>query len=103
MSDNYDAEHGGLLHVCQLYHGDLETFYYHSLEDTNRNKVRRNKVPARFLNRPLYSEDMEELRWELNILRADGTHYGNPTVIKYLRECGYDVSDPIKDRMKMVG
>ncbi len=82
------------------YHGDLETFYYHSIADENRNKIKKKKVPARFLNRPLYTEDMEELRWEMNILRPDGTHYGNPTFIKYLKECGYSVSDPVKDRKR---
>jgi len=82
------------------YHGDLETFYYHSLEDENRNKVKQKGVPAKYLNRPLYTEDMEELKWELNLLRSDGTHYGNPTVIKYLRECGYSVSDSVKDRKR---
>ena len=76
------------------YHGDLETFYYHSLEDENRNKIRSKKVPARFLNRSLYTEDMQELRWEMNVLRSDGTHYGSPTLVKYLKECGYCVSDP---------
>ena len=42
------------------YHGDLDTFYYHSLEDENLNKIEHKKVDARFLNRPLYKEDMEE-------------------------------------------
>ena len=82
------------------YHGDLETFYYHGIEDENRKKIRSKKVPARFLNRPLYTEDFTELRWEMNVLRPDGTHYGNPTFIKYLRECGYSVSDPKKDRKR---
>ena len=82
------------------YHGDLETFYYHSVEDEIRNKIRSKKVPAHFLNRPLYTEDIEELIWELDLLRPDGTHYGSPTLIKYLKECGYSVSDPKKDRKR---
>ena len=82
------------------YHGDLDAFYYHSLEDANRDKVKRKKVPTNYLNRPLYTEDMEELRWEMNLLRADGKHYGNPTFIKYLREFGYNVSDAKKDRKR---
>ncbi len=80
------------------YHGDLETFYYHSVDDTNRARIANQKVPSKFLNRPLYTEDMEELRWKLKLLRPDGTHYGNPTFIKYLKECGYNVSDAKKDR-----
>lgn len=82
------------------YHGDLDAFYYHSVTDENRNKIQSKKVPARFLNRPLYTEDMQELRWEMNLLRPDGLHYGNPTFIKYLRECGYSVSDAKKDRKR---
>lgn len=82
------------------YHGDLDTFYYHSLEDANRYKIKQNGVPVRFLNRPLYTEDMEELRWELDLRRPDGKHYGNPTVIRYLKECGYNVSDTMKDRRR---
>lgn len=80
------------------YHGDLDTFYYHSLEDENLNKIEKKKVDARFLNRPLYKEDLEELRWELNLLRPDGKMYGIPTLAKYLRKCGYSVSDSKKDR-----
>ena len=82
------------------FHGDLDTFYYHSLEDTNRRKIISKTIPDKYLNRRLYSEDMKELRWELHLLRPDGKHYGNPTIIKYLKECGYNVSDPKKDRGK---
>ena len=71
---------------------------YHSLEDENFNKIKKKKVPARFLNRPLYKEHLEELRWELNLLRPDGKMYGIPTLAKYLRKCGYSVSDSKKDR-----
>ena len=82
------------------YHGDLDTFYYHSVEDANRSKIKTKKVPEKFLNTPLYTKDMEELRWEMDVLRPDGKHYGNPTFIKLLRECGYNVSDAKKDRTR---
>ena len=36
----------------------------------------------------------------MNVLRPDGTHYGTPTLIKYLKECGYCVSDAKKDRKR---
>ena len=82
------------------YHGDLDTFFYHSVEDASLHKIKEKRVPAKFLNRPLYTEDMEGLRWEMNLLRPDGKHYGNPTLIKYLKECGYCVSDPVKDHKR---
>lgn len=82
------------------YHGDLAEFYYHNNNDLNLSKIKSKPVPAKFLNRPLYTEDMEELRWELDLLRPDGKHLGNPTVIKYLKQCGYNVTDPKKERKK---
>ncbi len=81
------------------YHGDLQTFYYHSLEESNRLVLTSKAIPESFLNRRLYTEDMEELRWELNLLRPDGKHFGNPTLIKYLQQCGYNVVTK-KDRQK---
>jgi hypothetical protein len=82
------------------YHGDLAEFYYHDNDDLNLSKVKAKSIPERFLNRPLYTRDLEELKWELDLLRPDGTHYGTPTLIKYLKKCGYSVSDPKKDRKR---
>ena len=80
------------------YHGDLPEFYYHNNTNTNLEKVKQHPLPDSFLNRRLYSEDWDDIQWELNLLRPDGKHYGTPTIIKYLRKCGYCVSDPQKDR-----
>ena len=79
------------------YHGDLSEFYYHDYDAWNRYQIEMHPLPAKYLNRRLYTEDLNELRWVLNILKPDGTHYGNPTVFKYLDDCGYNVSDPVKD------
>ena len=80
------------------YHGDLAQFYFHDNDALNRYKIQTHPVPDRFLNRPLSTEEIRELGWELNLLNKERKHCGNPSIIKYLKECGYDVSDPKKDR-----
>ena len=80
------------------YHGDLAQFYFHDNDALNRYKIQTHLVPDRFLNRPLSTEEIKELGWELNLLNKERKHCGNPSIIKYLKECGYDVSDPKKDR-----
>ena len=80
------------------YHGDLDTFYYHSIEDANRYAVESKSAEiAPFLNKRLYADNQIELCHILNLKKANGGFYGMPTVSKYLRECGYDVSDSKKD------
>ena len=82
------------------YHGDLSEFYYHDLDAWNRNQVKKHPLPEEFLGRRLYTEDLKDFRWMLNLLRPDGVHLGTPTILKYLSECGYDVSRPIKESGK---
>ena len=80
------------------YHGDLETFYYHSVEDANRYAVENNReVIEPFLNRRLFAGDQSELCRRLYLKKPNGGFWGMPTVAKYLRECGYTVSESRKD------
>lgn len=80
------------------YHGDLDTFYYHSIEDANRYAVESKSAEiAPFLNRRLYADNQIELCQILKLKKANGGFYGMLTVSKYLRQCGYEVSDSKKD------
>ena len=80
------------------YHGDLAQFFFHDNDALNLYKIKTHPVPDRYLNRPLSTEEIRDLGWELNLLNKDGKHCGNPTIIKCLKECGYNVSDPKKSR-----
>ena len=82
------------------YHGDLPEFYYHDYDDLNLYKIRKHGVPERFLNKRLYTEDINELGWELDLRNKDGKHCGNPSILKYIAQCGYVVSDDKKDRKR---
>ncbi len=79
------------------YHGDLETFYYHDTEAANRYTASTGVIPERFIGRRLYTEDQDELCRILNLGKPHGGSYSKPTVAKYLRECGYEVSESKKD------
>ena len=79
------------------YHGDLSEFYYHDYDAWNMYQIQTHPLPAEYLGKRLYTEDLNDLRWILNILTPDGRHYGNPTIFKYLEKCGYSVSESKKD------
>ena len=80
------------------YHGDLDTFYYHSDEDANRYTIEGNRASiAPFLGRRLYAEDQSVLCRMLNLKKPNGGFYEMPTVSKYLCQCGYEVSESKKD------
>ena len=82
------------------YHGDLAEFYYHNLDDLNLYKIKKHGVPERFFNKRLYTEDISELGWELDLRNKDGKHCGNPSILKYIAQCGYAVSEDKKDRRR---
>ncbi len=80
------------------YHGDLDTFYYHNVEDANRYAIESNREAiAPFLGKRLYTDDQSILCRMLYLKKPNGGFYGMPTVSKYLRECGYEVSESKKD------
>ena len=83
------------------YHGDLQKFYYHNVEDWN-NLACRN-IPNQFLNTRLYKADRDNLCDILDLRKPDDPnayHYMWPTVMKYLLKNGYEVIGPIKDKKR---
>jgi len=88
------------IQVRGRYHGDLAEFYYHDYEAWNRLQIETHPLPAKYLDRRLYADDLINLRWVIGIYGPNGKRYGNPTIFKYLRECGYSVSEAIKDSKK---
>lgn len=79
------------------YHGDLDTFYYHNVDESNKKALSAVYVPESYLNRRLYKEDQDELCDWINYRKGNGKLYKMPTVIKLLRENGYDVSESKQD------
>ena len=82
------------------YHGDLEYFYYHDKADANQETVRNFIVTERFLNVRLYKAEQDELCALLTLRKPHGTkndYYKWPTVMRLLRENGYDVRGGFKD------
>ena len=89
------------IQVRGRYHGDLQTFYYHNVEDWNNLACR--DIPTHFLNVRLYSADRDELCAYLKLRKPDdpsAPYYKWPTVKKYLQKNGYEVSGPVKDKKR---
>ena len=89
------------IQVRGRYHGDLQTFYYHNVEDWNNLACR--DITTHFLNVRLYSADRDELCAYLKLRKPDdpsAPYYKWPTVKKYLQKNGYEVSGPVKDKKR---
>ena len=82
------------------YHGDLNTFYYHNVEDTLANQIEQSQIPEYYFGKRLYSEDWENLIRTLNLRRPNGTPCGKPTLFRLLLRCGYSLTDSKKDSGK---
>ena len=78
------------------YRGDLETLYVYDMKGAVI-------LPAEYLGRPLFMEDLKELRTRLN-LKKDGKGHvlSRDDMLTLFSNCGYNCDEDTKNRKKCV-